>query len=395
MTADARVYFDNAATSWPKPESVYRAVDRYLRELGAPAGRSAYAEAGEASRLVEQTRNSVALVLGVSDPNSIAFCLNGTDALNTAIHGVLREGDHVVTSAAEHNSVLRPLNRLARQGFIEVTYVPCDAAGRIDPDDVGAGLRPTTRLVALTHASNVTGTIQPLAQIGPLVRSHGALFLVDAAQTAGHLPFRVDELHCDLLAAPGHKGLLGPLGTGILYIRPGVESKVVSLRQGGTGTQSESEEQPDDMPVKFEAGNLNLPALAGLRAGCEFLLEKGSLALHRAATELSAALYEAFSAIHGVTVYGPTNAEDRVGVLSLNVKGYDPQDLAAALDSCYRIQVRSGLHCAPRIHGPLNTLRLGGTVRFSLGPFNTTDQAALSSAAIEELASAAIESPVL
>jgi cysteine desulfurase family protein len=381
-----RIYLDNAATSWPKPEAVYAAVDRYHRELGAPAGRSAYREAGEVSRLIENARSGVAQVLGVDDPRRIVFCFNGTDALNTAIHGALRDGDHVVTSDAEHNSVLRPLAHLAAQGRITVTHVPCDAAGRIKPVDVRSALAPETRLVALAHVSNVTGTIQPLDEVGRFVRSHGALFLVDAAQSLGHLPFSVGDLQCDLLAAPGHKGLLGPLGTGVLYIRPGVEAELTSFRQGGTGTQSESDQQPVDMPAKFESGNHNVAGIVGLGAGCEFILEHGIEMVHANITRLADDLRGALAGIEGVTVYGPDEAAERVGVVSINVRGYDPQEIASALDAHFHVQVRAGLHCAARIHTSLKTDQFGGTVRFSLGPFNTAEHIKAAAEAIAEIA---------
>jgi cysteine desulfurase family protein len=388
MPAQPRIYLDNAATSWPKPESVYRAVDHYQRELGAAAARSSYAEAGEANRIVEQARMAVGRILGVQDASSIAFCLNGTDALNAAIHGSLHAGGHAITSDAEHNSVLRPLALLAAQGRITLTHIACDSAGRIDPADVRRALSPDTRLVALAHASNVTGTIQPLVEIGQLLGSHEAVFLVDAAQTLGHLPFAVDDLKCDLLAAPGHKGLLGPLGTGVLYVRPGVESQLQSFRQGGSGTHSESEEHPGDMPFKFEAGNLNMPGIAGLKAGCEYLLERGIASLHRDVAGLADELRNAVKATEGITVYGPDGRDDRVGVVSLNLAGYDPQDVAASLDATYRIQVRAGFHCAARIHRALNTDGLGGTVRFSVGPFNTRDEIKLAAEATLEMAAA-------
>jgi cysteine desulfurase family protein len=389
MESRPRIYLDNAATSWPKPECVYQAVDRYQRELGAPASRSGYTEAGEVNRLVEQARMAVARILGVKEASCIAFCHNGTDALNAAIHGALHQGGHAVTSDAEHNSVLRPLALLAAQGRITLAHVPCDSTGRIDPAEVRRALRRDTRLVAIQHASNVSGAIQPIAEVGETVRTHGALFLVDAAQTLGHLPFAAEDLQCDLLAAPGHKGLLGPLGTGILYVRQGVEIQVQSFRQGGTGTNSESDEHPGEMPAKFEAGNLNVPGIVGLRAGCEFILERGIANLHNAISKLAEQFRNSLHGIEGVEVYGPDDANARVGVVSLNLQGYDPQDVAASLDTAYRIQVRAGLHCAARIHRALGTRERGGTVRFSVGPFNTADEIAVASDAVREIAAAA------
>src|SRR5437016_2244752 len=218
-----RLYLDNAATTWPKPVAVYNAVDRYQREIGAPNGRSGYGEALESNRIVERARRGVAQLIGARDPSHIVFGYSGTDVLNIAIHGVVRPGDHVVTTVCDHNSVLRPLRALRESAGVEVTYVPCDGSGFVSPDDIRAALRPVTRLVAVNHASNVTGALQPIEAIGKIVREHDALYLVDAAQSLGHVPLDVTRVDCDLLAAPGHKGLLGPLGTGFLYIRPGVE----------------------------------------------------------------------------------------------------------------------------------------------------------------------------
>jgi cysteine desulfurase / selenocysteine lyase len=390
MSPKPRIYLDNAATSWPKPESVYQAVDRCMRELGAPAGRSVYAEAGEVNRLVERARGAVARLVGTSAPSSIAFFHNGTDALNAAIHGALKAGDHVVTSDAEHNSVLRPLDHLASQGRITVTHVRCDSAGQIDADDVRRALGPKTRLMVLAHVSNVTGAIQPVAEVAKSVHDRGALLLVDAAQSLGHLPFTVDALGCDLLAAPGHKGLLGPLGTGVLYVRPGVEDRVRSFRQGGTGTQSESDRHPDAMPFKFEAGNLNVPGIVGLGAGCEFLLDRGIDQIHADTSRLADQLRSNLTGIDGVTLYGPVRPDDHVGVVSMNVAGYDPQEVAAMLDAAYRVQVRSGLHCASRIHHAIGTAASGGTVRFSIGPFNTAEDVGVAVSAVREIAAAAL-----
>jgi cysteine desulfurase / selenocysteine lyase len=210
--------------------------------------------------------------------------------------------------------------------------------------------------------------------------------LVDAAQSLGHLPFTVDELQCDMLAAPGHKGLLGPLGTGVLYVRPGVETQLQSFRQGGTGTQSESDQQPDEMPAKFESGNHNVAGIVGLGAGCRYLLERGIAKIHADISRLADELRSALAGIEGVTVYGPAEAAERVGVVSINVRGYDPQEVASALDAHYQVQVRAGLHCAARIHSALNTAALGGTVRFSLGPFNTPEHTRVAAAAIAEIA---------
>jgi cysteine desulfurase family protein len=386
--AERRIYLDNAATSWPKPDSVYEAVDRYLRLSGAPAGRSVYAEANQANQTVAAARAAAARFIGAGEPRRIVFTLNGTDALNTAIHGLLSPGDHVVTTVAEHNSVLRPLRALEEIGGVEVTRVGSNARGFVDPADVRAAFRPNTRLVAATHASNVTGTIQPIADFAALAHQADALLLVDAAQTLGYLPIHVGDMDIDLLASPGHKGLLGPLGTGLLYVRPGVEARVRTTRQGGTGTQSDDDHHPDTMPHKFEAGSLNVPGIVGLGAGLDFLRLRGDehRAHHLALTErLVAGLLE----IGGVKIYGPVDARDRVGVVSITVVGFDPQEVAAMLDGAHRVQVRSGFHCAPLMHRALGTHTAGGTVRFSIGLFNTEADIDTAVAAVAEIAAEA------
>jgi cysteine desulfurase/selenocysteine lyase len=378
-----RIYLDNAATSWPKPDAVYAAVDRYQREIGAAAGRGAYRDAIEAQRTVDDARRRCANVLGVSDPSRIVFGSNGTDMLNLALHGLLKPGDHVVTTVCEHNSVLRPLAELARTRDVEVSYVHCDSAGYVDPQEIQREITPKTRLIAVLHASNVTGAVQPIREIVELAT--GALILVDAAQTAGHLPLNIEALGADLVAASGHKGLLGPLGTGILYIRPGLEGSLTPIRQGGTGLNSTDDRQPIELPHRYEAGNLNTPALAGLAAAAQFLKEQTveAVASHEAA--LISRLYDGFKSINGVKLFGPTPAQPRAPVVSFSVEGYDPQEFAAALDAIAGVQCRAGLHCAPHQHEALGTLQLGGLVRLSVG-WSTTpeevDQAIEAAAAI-------------
>jgi cysteine desulfurase/selenocysteine lyase len=381
-----RIYLDQAATSWPKPECVYRAVDDYQRKLGAAAGRSAYSEAVEVAQSVQRARTAVARLIGAEHPSSVVFTFNGTDSLNVAIHGVLARGGHVVTSVAEHNSVLRPLRALEHAGAIDVTRIAVDRDGVVDADQVRRVLRPNTRLIALTHASNVTGTIQPVVEVGRIARNAGVLFLVDAAQTAGELPIDVHELQVDLLAAPGHKGLLGPLGTGVLYVRPGVEDRVDSFRQGGTGSFSENDSQPTVLPDKFESGNLNVPGIVGLGAGVAWLLSRDVDAVRSDGLVLTQRLLDRLRGIEGVTVYGPELAQDRVGLVSFTVQGVDPQEFAAILDSAYHVQGRAGLHCAPLMHQALGTSATGGTVRLSLGPFNTLAEIELAGDAIKEIA---------
>ena len=290
--APDRIYLDNAATSFPKPVAVYDAVDRYNRESGVAVGRGAYQTAIEVQSAVDRCRKRIAELFGAESIDRIVFTFNGTDSLNTALHGLLEPGDHVVTSAVEHNSILRPLRELQQRIGINVDYIAANREGRVDPAAFRAAVTPKTKLVALLHASNVTGTIQPIADVGTIARRAGAVFLVDAAQTAGHLPIDVSQLPIDLLACPGHKGLLGPLGTGILYVRPGLEERLHSLRQGGTGTNSEDDRQPATMPEKYESGNHNAPGLIGLEAAAEYLQQRGVEAVRSHEQELTARLLE-------------------------------------------------------------------------------------------------------
>jgi selenocysteine lyase/cysteine desulfurase len=269
---------------------------------------------------------------------------------------------------------------------IEVSYAGCDPQGIVSPETIRGQLRPNTRLMACTQASNVTGGLQPIEAIGEIARKHGALVLVDAAQSLGHVPIDVQKLPIDLLAAPGHKGLLGPLGTGLLYIRPGIEEHLQPLRQGGTGTQSEDDRQPAALPERYESGNLNVPGLVGLGEGVAYLLSQGIEKLRRHEIELTGQLMSALGDIDGLRLPGPRGPEQRVGVVSVSYAGFDPQEVAAMLEATYRIQVRAGLHCAPRMHQALGTLEHGGTVRFSIGPFNTAADIDAAIQAVRELA---------
>ncbi len=370
----SRIYLDNAATSWPKPESVYAAVDHYQRHLGAAAGRGVYREAIEVGRLVDQTRLALCELIAADDPRNVILTYSGTDSLMLALHGVLRAGDHAITSVCDHNSVLRPLRHLEQTASLAVTRIGADPRGVVDLDDLAQAFRPNTRLVALTHASNVTGAIQPVEQVSQLTRAHGAMLLVDAAQTVGHLPVSITQLGCDMLASPGHKGLMGPTGTGFLYIAPNIIDQVAPVRLGGTGTQSESDEQPEDPPARYEAGNLNVPGIVGLRAGVQFVQQRDPAVIARHEANLTQRLCEGLAGLSGVQLYGPRHAEARVGVVSLNLHGHEPQELAVLLDQMASIQTRAGFHCAARMHEALKTTALGGTLRVSCGPFNTTDE---------------------
>ena len=367
-----RIYLDHAATTWPKPEAVYAEMDRYARQVGAAAGRGAYAEAMEGERLVRRCRADIAALLGESEPERIVFTQNGTDSLNLAIHGLLRPGDHVVTTVCEHNSILRPLRFHQQKRDVRITYVRCDGEGYVSPDDIAAAILPGTRLITMLHVSNVTGATQPAEEVGRIAAEREIPFLLDAAQSLGHLPFTAKALHQPLIAAPGHKGLLGPLGTGILYVPPGMENRLASFRQGGTGTRSDEDLQPTSLPDKYEAGNLNVPGIVGLGEGVRAVAATDLTASIAKEQVLCERLLRGLAEIPGLKLYGPKSIDRRLGVVSLNLADFEPQELAALLDSAYHIQVRAGIHCAPRMHAALGTSPRG-TVRISISPHSTTD----------------------
>lgn len=363
------IYFDNAATSHPKPPAVVRAVERALTETNANPGRSGHRAAIEAARTVLDCREKLAALLGAADAMSVVHCFNCTDALNLAIKGSLRLGDHVVTTCLEHNSVLRPLHALAERRRISLTLVPPRSDGFVDPDDIREALTPRTSLIACTHASNVTGAIQPVAAIGQVAKGAGVRYLVDGAQALGGMPVNVEALGCDLYAFPGHKSLLGPQGTGGLYIAPGV--RLSPLREGGTGTDSHSLAQPDTLPERYESGTVNLPGIAGLAAGCDWVAPRLSqIMMHE--RELTQALFDGLAAMEGVTLYSPSQEAGRAGIVCFNVGDLPSAQVADAL-ARRDIAVRGGLHCAPGAHRFLGTLERGA-VRASLGHANTFDE---------------------
>lgn len=386
-----RIYLDNAATSWPKPPETAQAMLRALVELGAPAGRGGYAEAEETSRTLQALRSETAGLLNTK-ADRVVFTHNGTDGLNLVLHGWLTSDDVLVTTAADHNSVLRPAETLRARGA-DVGIVPVDACGRVDPVDVETALaaaadrRPRARkLLAFTHASNVTGAVQPLAELVPLAQRYGFRILLDAAQTLGSYPLDLARTPVDFLAAPGHKGLLGPLGTGILVFAPGTEREVHPLRQGGTGSRSESLGVSEELPDRFEAGNLNVPGLFGLEAAVRWVRERTPEAIHAAEAGLIARLERFVGELPGFTLFGGPAGLPRVGVSSLAFVGLPPQELAAILDAEFRVQCRAGLHCAPLVHPALGTAESGGTLRLSVGPFTTEAEVAAACAALESIA---------
>lgn len=382
-----RLYLDNAATSCPKPRAVYDAMVRYATDLGASAGRGTYHEAIETSNLINQCRQRLKKLFNAPRDDHFVFTLNCTDALNLAIKGLLHGGrSHAICTQIDHNSILRPLHALEEHNEADVTIVPVDPRrGLIDPDDIRRAIRPDTKLIAITHASNVTGTIQPLRDVGRIARERDIPLLVDGAQSAGHVPIDVQTDFVDLLAAPGHKSLLGPLGTGVLYIRPGLEKELRPLREGGTGSVSEELRQPDFMPDKFEAGSHNAIGIIGLSEGVRWILDRGidDIAAHD--LDLVRTFIDGVSNVDGLTYFGPQGVRDRLGVFSVRVEGLEPHELAMILESSYGMLTRAGLHCAPLAHQALGTAQYGGTVRFSFGPFLTKQDVHFATNALAEI----------
>lgn len=378
-SASPRRYLDNAATTWPKPPAVLDAWLHAARDIGAPAGRAAYREAGEADAIRGRARAAVARLLGGVDPARVALPGGCTLALNMAIHGLLRGGGHVIATAADHNATLRPLHWLARQGVIELSIAPCDGRGRVAPDEIAAAWRNDTRLVAVSQVSNVTGVAQPVAEIASIAHERGGLVLVDAAQALGQVACSAASLGADVIAAAGHKWLLGTGGVGLLWARAGID--FVPLVQGGTGSASDALEMPDAFADRLEAGTPDVPALAGLAAGIAWLEDQSIAAVGGICRGLAGVCAERLATTHGVRVIG---TPDGGPIVSFTVEGYDPADVAAVVEQIAGVQVRSGHHCAARIHPHLGTAT-GGTVRASFGPFNTMDDVDALVGAIETI----------
>ncbi len=382
------IYLDNASTSFPKPDVVYHAVHAFARSCGASPGRGGYARALAAEEKISRCRSAVARVLGVADASRIAFGSSSTEALNWAIKGLLRAGDHVVVTALEHNAVLRPLHALIGTRGLSWTVVPSCPEGFVDPSAIGEAIRPATRLVCVVHASNVLGTIQPVREIARVAHDRGVPVLVDGSQTAGAMPIDVETSCIDLFAFTGHKSLLGPPGTGGLYVRPDLD--LSTWKEGGTGTHSEDLAPPDQMPARFEAGTPNGWGLAGLLAGVEHTLQDGLLSVRRREMEHAAALAEGLGSIDGVTVYGPRDPDRKVGIVSITVKRLPPEVVGRLLWERFAIAVRTGLHCSPLAHQAMGTARTGGTVRFGIGAFTTDEDIEAAVAAVGEIAQAAV-----
>ncbi len=362
------IYLDNAATSFPKPESVYQTLDHFARSSLANPGRAGHKMALASEHVLDDCRHRLNRFFNGKWPERFVFTLNCTDALNMAFKGVLKTGDHVITTDLEHNSVSRPLVAMERAGLISLTRVASDSGGAVDPDAIRKAIVPKTRLIAVTHASNVLGTVQPIVEIGRVAREHDLIFLVDAAQTAGVIPIDIQAMQIDLLAFPGHKSLLGPTGTGSLYVSPRIQ--LGPWREGGTGGDSATPTQPAEFPYFLEGGTPNVLGVSGLIAGIQFVESEGLAKIHKHETDLTERLWQRLDAMDGIEVFGHRDMAKRVGTLSFRSEALPATEIGAILDQAFDIAIRPGLHCAPYIHKAIGSYP-DGLVRVSPGPFNT------------------------
>jgi cysteine desulfurase/selenocysteine lyase len=380
------IYLDNAATAWPKPESVYHFMDDFYRKTGVNPGRSGFDLAIEAGSILDNLRKRMTRFFGGDEdsPERLCFGLNATDALNLIIFGILSQGDHVVTTMLEHNSVIRPINHLVRDGGVEATYVPFDAAGFVDPEEIRQALRPNTRLVVVNHGSNVLGTVQPVAEIGQICRERDVLFAIDTAQTAGVIPINMKEMNIDVLAFTGHKSLMGSMGIGGICVRKHVHLR--HTRAGGTGVRSAYPYHLEEYPWRMEYGTPNMPGVAALWAGQEWLDENGIEKIHAQEMILARRLVDGFRGIDGVRTYCCDNLKNHLSTVTANLEGVDAGDVGTMLDVDYNIATRTGLHCAPLVHQQIGTMEIHGGVRFAIGAFNTPAHVDAAIEAMTEIA---------
>lgn len=374
-------YLDNAATTFPKPQEVYDKIYSVMTSYGANPGRSGHKLAIKASREIYATREIISSFFNVEDPFNIVLTSSATESLNIALQGSLKTGDHIITTSMEHNSVLRPIKELEKKG-VENTIVWADKQGQIDPNKIKAAIKKNTRMIATTHISNLTGTIFPIEEIAKIAKEHGIIYLVDASQSAGVYEIDIPKIGIDLLAFPGHKSLLGPQGTGGLYIREGLE--INSLIQGGTGSDSYSLNQPNTMPDKFESGTPNTPGIIGLGQGIAFINKAGMANIRKHEEELTKYFIKEASKIEGLTIYGPRDSNLQAAVVAINFDNIDSSELAYILNEEFDIYVRPGLHCAPLAHETIGTLEQGA-VRFSFGFFNQFEDIEYSIRTLEKI----------
>ena len=381
---DKLIFLDNGATSFPKPEEVYAFMDNFYRNFGVNPGRSGYDLCMETGELVETTREMLTEFFNGKDPNRLCFSYNSTDALNLVINGILKEGDHAITTTIEHNSVLRPLYHLYKYNGVEVDYIPFDGKGFVDPDEFPKKFKKNTKLVIINHASNVIGTIQPIKEIGKHCRKNGIPFAIDASQSAGKIAVDIEEMNVDVVVFTGHKSFLGPTGIGGLYVREGIEIR--HTRAGGTGVRSAVRTHLDEYPYRLEYGTLNILGVAGLQAGLKWIKKKGLNNIHEQEMKLTAMLRDGLKDIEEVTLYCQDDLKDHISVFLFNIDGLEALNTATILDVDYNIACRSGLHCAPLVHEQLGTDKIKGAVRFGIGPFNTEEHINTAINAVKEIA---------
>ncbi len=378
------IYLDNSATTFPKPEVVYEFMNSFYRNHGVNPGRSGFDAAIETEEVVHETRKLLTGLFNGDDPNRLTFSYNASDSLNMILQGLGNPGDHVITTMLEHNSVLRPLYHLSQQGILELTYIPFDGQGYVNPDDFRKAIRKNTSMVVVNHCSNVIGTVQPLAEIGAICKEQGLLFIVDASQSAGAIPIDMKAMGIDVVVFTGHKCLMGPTGIGGSYVMEGVPGRLT--RFGGTGVRSAQKTHLEEFPYLLECGTLNLVGVAGLHAGVKWVLDQGIETLHRQEITLWDKLRQRVQSLDNVITYCADSPGNRNPVLSLNIKGFESGDVGTMLDVDYNIACRTGLQCAPLAHVGIGTDQIHGTVRLSLGPFNTESHIDTAIQAIEEIA---------
>lgn len=378
------IYLDNGATSFPKPEEVYEFMDTFYRNYGVNPGRSGYDLCLEAGEIVENTRKMLTNFFNGDDPNRLCFSYNSTDALNLIINGMLKEGDHAITTTLDHNSVIRPLYHQYKFNGVEVDYIPFDSKGFVDPDDFTKKIKKNTKLVIVNHASNVIGTIQPVKEIGRLCKERGIPFAVDSSQSAGKIPVDIKELNIDVVAFTGHKSLLGPTGIGGLYVSEGIEIR--HTRAGGTGVRSAVPTHLYEYPYRLEYGTPNTVGIAGLYAGLNWIEKKGLANLHKNEMKLTTMLRDGLKDIENVTMYCQDDMTNHISILPFNIDGLEALNTGTILDVDYNIATRTGLHCAPLTHKQLGTIDIHGAVRFGIGPFNTEEHIKTAINAVKEIA---------
>jgi len=380
-----QIYLDNAATTFPKPDEVYKFMDHFYRNNGVSPGRSGFDAAIAAEEVVMETRDLLVNLFNGDDPNHLTFSYNASDSLNMIIQGIVEKGDHVITTMLEHNSVLRPLHHLELDGTIEITYVPFDDHGYVDTEDIKKEIKENTKMVIVNHSSNIIGTVQPVSQIGKVCKEANVYFVLDASQSAGIIPIDIKEMNIDIVVFTGHKCLMGPTGIGGSYVKDHV--KINSTRFGGTGVRSAQKTHLEQFPYRLECGTLNIVGVAGLNAGIKWLNKQGIANIHNHEITLWDKLRKGLQNIDKVTTYCAESIENQNAVLSFNIKGFEAGDVGVMMDVDYNIACRTGLQCSPKVHERLGTIDLHGTVRISAGPFNTEEEIELAIAAVEDIAS--------